>query len=412
LSPSACCGCPADSSLLRLRRRSGVPRKHSLERDATGRLVKDHAVLVHDGVDLALAIGRIDVTEYDELRDDGYLLNDRLVLSFGLRADANNYNDRMSNLLNQISPRFSASYQLSSGWYLNFNTGRFYQEPAYTTMGYKNDEGLMANRDRLSYIRADHVVAGLEWLPSRESKISMEGFYKKYGNYPFSLVDSISLASLGADFGLYGDVPVESTGKGRAYGMELLYRNRDLFGSNLTVSYTLVRSETIPEREALKDLKWIPTSWDNIHLLNIYGFREFKGNWQVGFKWRFVGGQPYTPYDLYTSSLVQYWDVTNFPALDYNQYNQLRFQSFNQLDLRIDKEWFLSKVTLNLYVDVQNVLNSKSTSSTFLVQELDSEGNPIIVNPGDPIDLQRYQMKELETVAGTILPTIGVIIEF
>ena len=114
-------------------------------------------------------------------------------------------------------------------------------------------------------------------------------------SYPFSLVDSVSLASLGADFGLYGDVPVESSGEGRAYGMELLYRNRDLFGSNLTVSYTLVRSETIPKREALTGLNWIPTTWDNIHLLNIYGFREFKRNWQLGFKWRFVGGQPYTP---------------------------------------------------------------------------------------------------------------------
>ncbi len=42
---------------------------------------------------------------------------------------------------------------------------------------------------------------------------------------------------------------------------------------NLTVSYTLVRSETLPQKESLKPLGWIPTTWDNIHLLNIYGFR-------------------------------------------------------------------------------------------------------------------------------------------
>ena len=270
----------------------------------------------------------------------------------------------------------------------------------------------MVNKSRLKYIRSDHIVAGIEWLPANESKLSVEGFYKKYNNYPFSLVDSISLASKGADFGLFGNEPVESIAEGRAYGAEFLYRNRDLFGSNLTISYTLVRSETLPRKESLTDLGWIPTTWDNIHLLNVYGFREFKGNWQLGFKWRFVGGQPYTPYDLYTSSLVQYWDVTGFPALDYDQYNQLRFNAFNQLDLRIDKEWFLPGITINLYVDVQNVLNSKASSSTFLVQELDPEGNPIIENPEDPIEIQRYRMKELETVAGTILPTIGIIIEF
>lgn len=340
------------------------------------------------------------------------LLADRLVLSFGLRADANNFNDEMSNLLKQLSPRFSASYRLTEGWYLNFNTGRFYQEPAYTTMGFKNDEGVMVNQNRLQYIQSNHVVVGVEWLPQKESKISLEGFYKNYNNYPFSLIDSISLASKGADFGLFGSEPVKSIAVGRTYGAEFLYRNRDLFGANLTISYTLVRSETLPRKESLTDLGWIPTSWDNIHLLNIYGFREFKGNWQLGFKWRFIGGQPYTPFDAYTSSLVQYWDVTGYPALDYNQYNQVRYETFNQLDLRIDKEWYLPGITINLYVDVQNVLNTKSTSSTFLIQELDTQGNPIIENPSDPIELQRYRMKELESVAGTVVPTIGIIIEF
>ena len=340
------------------------------------------------------------------------MLAKRLVLSFGLRGDANNFNDDMSNILNQLSPRLSASYLLTDGWYLNFNIGRFYQMPSYTTMGYKSPEGEMVNKSRIKYIRSDHIVAGIEWLPNPESKFSVEGFYKKYNNYPFSLVDSISLASKGADFNLYGNEAVESIAQGRAYGAEFLYRNRDLWGSNLTISYTLVRSETLPQKASLSDLGWIPTTWDNIHLLNVYGFREFKGNWQLGFKWRFIGGQPYTPYDYYTTSLVEYWDVSGFPASDYNQYNQLRYESFNQLDLRIDKEWYLSRISINLYLDVQNVLNSTTTGSTFLIQELDSEGNPIIINPSDPPELQQYALKELESTVGTLLPTIGIIIEF
>ncbi len=337
------------------------------------------------------------------------LLSDRLVLSFGLRADANNFNDNMRNLLNQLSPRFSASYQLTTGWYLNFNTGRFYQAPAYTTMGYEDEEGIRANQtEALKFIRADHVVAGVEWLPDSDSKISLEGFYKKYDNYPFSVRDSISLASKGADFGVFGYEPVTSIAEGRAYGAEFLYRNRDLFGGNLTVSYTLVRSETLPLKESLSDLGWIPTTWDNIHLLNILGFRKFKGNWQVGFKWRFVGGQPYTPFDYRTSSLIQYWDVTKTAAIDFNQYNQLRFKPFHQLDIRIDKEWYLSKITINLYADVQNVYNYKTTGSSFLVPETDGSGNPLT----DPDDPSRYLMREIESAAGTVLPTVGIILEF
>ena len=340
------------------------------------------------------------------------MLSKRLVLSLGLRSDANNFSDQMQNLVNQLSPRLSASYMLTTGWYLNFNTGRFYQMPPYTAMGYKDEEGVMVNKPVLEYIQSDHIVAGVEWLPDAESKLSVEGFYKKYNNYPFSLIDSISLASKGADFGFFGNEPVESVAKGRAFGAEFLYRNRDLFGTNLTISYTLVRSETLPRKESLTPLGWIPTTWDNVHLLNIYGFRKFKRNWQVGFKWRFVGGQPYTPYDYQTSSLVDYWDVTGFPAYDYNRYNQLRYEPYHQLDLRIDKEWYFSRITINLYADVQNVYNYKSTSSTFLVQELDNEGNPVIENPLDPPELQRYSMREVESAAGTVLPTIGIIVEF
>jgi hypothetical protein len=284
--------------------------------------------------------------------------------------------------------------------------------PAYTTMGFKNEEGMMVNQPGVKYIQSDHIVAGLEWLPDEESKVSVEGFFKKYSDYPYSLVDSISIASKGADFGLFGYEPIKSIAEGRAYGAEFLYRNRDLFGSNLTVSYTLVRSESQPTNSELEDLGWIPTTWDNVHLLNIYGFRKFKGNWQVGFKWRFVGGQPYTPYDEYTSSLVQYWDVTNFPKTDFSQFNQLRFEPFHQLDLRVDKEWFLSRFTINVYLDIQNVYNFSTTSNTFLTPEVDDQGNPIIENPGDPAELQRYRMKELSSTAGTVLPTVGVIIEF
>ena len=81
------------------------------------------------------------------------MLADRLVLSFGLWANANNFNDDMQNIINQLSPRLSASFLLTDGWYLNFNTGRFYQMPPYTSMGYESPEGEMVNKSRIKYVR-------------------------------------------------------------------------------------------------------------------------------------------------------------------------------------------------------------------------------------------------------------------
>jgi hypothetical protein len=69
-------------------------------------------------------------------------------------------------------------------------------------------------------------------------------------------------------------------------------------------------------------------------------------------------------------------------------------------------------MTLGFYIDIQNVYNQKSQQPPRLVQQIDDTGSPIIENPNDPIELQRYDLKELSAASGTVLPTIGVLIEF
>ncbi|HNS18764.1 MAG TPA: TonB-dependent receptor [Bacteroidales bacterium] len=133
-------------------------------------------------------------------------VGDRLTLSLGLRMDGNSYSKEMSNPLEQISPRFSASYALAKQFYLNFNTGRYYQLPPYTMLGHRNNEGALVNKDLgLKYIYVDQVVGGVEYRPNDDARITIEGFYKHYGDYPFSVADSVSMASKGADFSVYGD---------------------------------------------------------------------------------------------------------------------------------------------------------------------------------------------------------------
>jgi len=341
-------------------------------------------------------------------------IKQRLNLSFGLRIDANNYSNEMNNLLKQTSPRFSASYLLSPGWSINFNTGRYYQQAPYTTMGYRNNNGDLVNRDKgLKYISADHIVLGFEFLPDEESKLSIEGFNKWYHNYPVSTRDKVSIASKGGDFGTFGDEEVISLAKGRAYGAEVLYRNRDLMGFNIILSYTLVRSESEKISQNLDPLdSYIPSAWDNRHLLNLTANRKFKGNWQAGFKYRFAGGTPYTPWDIPYSEQRPAWDVRGSGYLDYTQFNTQRLKGFQQLDLRVDKEWYFDKWRLNLYFDVQNAFNYKADSAPNLYQNEDADGIPIVQNPSDPYMDQRYSLKLIETESGTVLPTIGIIVEF
>ncbi len=331
------------------------------------------------------------------------IIDDRLSLSLGLRSDANNYSSRMSNLLDQLSPRFSASYRLRDNLYLNFNTGRYYQLPAYTTMGFRNNEGLLINREnQLTYISSDHVVAGFELLPDRNSTLSIEGFYKVYDNYPFSVNDSVALGSSSADFGIVGAEEVTSTGEGRAFGAEVFYRNQDLRKWNIIMSYTLVRSE-------FKDIhsKYVPSAWDNRHIVNLTGLRDLPNNWEIGFKWKYSGGSPFTPYDAELSSRVSAWDVQGMGYFDYSRFNSERLPAFHQLDVRVDKQFYLANFSLMLYLDIQNVYNFKSTQPPILTLEEDEAGMPVIYEDNG---IMRYRLKELQNSFGNILPSIGIII--
>ncbi|NCD42677.1 MAG: TonB-dependent receptor, partial [Bacteroidia bacterium] len=243
--------------------------------------------------------------------------NERLTGSFGLRFDGNTYSASMQNLLNQTSPRFSLSYAVRPDFFVNLNTGRYFQQPSYTTMGYRDRNNVLVNKENdLTYIRVDHLVGGVEYNPTRDSKITLEGFYKWYANYPFSVNDRISLASKGADFGTFGDEEVTSTSSGKAFGAEFYIRDKSFKNFNIILSYTYVRSLFTDE-----DNTYISSAWDNQHLLTAQVSRSLPGNWDVGMKYRFVGGPPYTPNDFELSSAILAWDARGRGYLDYDLFN-------------------------------------------------------------------------------------------
>lgn len=330
--------------------------------------------------------------------------DDRLVISAGLRTDANNYSNEFLNMLTNWSPRFSIAYGITNKFFINMNTGRYIQQPAYTILGFRNNDGDFVNKtNKLEFIQSDHFVLGLEYRSTQSSKITLEGFYKRYSNYPLSVTDSISLANKGGEYGIFGNEEVTSTGEGRAYGFEAYIREKVMGALDVIASYTFVRSEFKNNNS-----KFIPSSWDNRHLLNITLSREFNKNWDAGIKWRFVGGSPYTPFDLYRSSLIEAWNMQPKGYLDYSRFNTERLGNFHQLDIRIDKQYFLNRWSLTLYVDIQNVYNFHSEQPPFLVVQKDKNGDKLTVE-GDP---SRCLIKEVPGTAGNLLPSIGIIVEF
>ena len=333
--------------------------------------------------------------------------DNKVQISLGARIDGSNYSDVMNNPFEQVSPRFSLNYKFAENWAFNFNTGIYYQLPAYTSLGFSLNNNLQ-NKNTLKYIKNSHLVAGLEFNGKNNLRFTLEGYYKKYKNYPFSLRNQISLANIGGDFGVVGNEPLDSRGFGETYGLEFLAQKRttnDFYG---IVAYTFGYSKFSNSVGSL-----LPSSWDSRHILTMTAGKYFKRNWNVGARFRLQSGLPQTPYDLTRSALVNIWNVANGPVYDYTQLNSLRGNVAHQLDIRAEKKWIFKKWQFTTYVDIVNVYGSQNASNLPVVNlQRDASDNGIIANPTAPQNQQYYLLDTGRADKNRALPYFGFIFEF
>lgn len=379
---------------------AGAGIEYSSYTNETQRLIYTNGELKRTNYDSAISL--FSYQTFAQASKDFF--DSSLKLSLGVNLMGNTYNRDMINPLNQLSPRFSISYAITPELDLNGNIGRYTMQPAYTTLGFKDEKGTLVNRrDGIKYIKSDQTVLGLDYRPNKTLRLSLEGFFKNYDDYPLSLSDSISLASKGVEYGQVGDEAISSTEEGRAYGVELVGQVRSWHNLDLTATYTLFRSEFTNGKG-----EYVPSSWDTKHMLNIMASYRLGKSWNIATRWRYIGGAPYSPIDMEKSTDKKAWSITNQAYIDYKRFNQLRLPASHQLDVRVDKEFYFKTWMLNLYVDVQNAYNFKSTNAPIYTNK-DEAGN-IMDDPRDPTN--RQLIRELHVSYGTILPTIGIITKF
>lgn len=333
------------------------------------------------------------------------LFNERLNLSLGLRADGNTFTTDGNNIGNTLSPRLAASLLLVQNLKFNASAGRYYKIPTYTVLGYQS-AGVYVNKGS-KYIQNDHLVAGFEYLPWQAGRFTLEGFYKLYNNYPVSLIDGISLANKGGDFSVLGNEPISSNGKGRAYGIEFQFQQKLSKNFFAILSYTYYKSEFTNAGGIYK-----PASWDNRHLLSFIGGYKFKRNYELGIKFRYQGGAPYTPFDM-TASQLNYLSA-GVGTYDYTKFNSLRLASFNSMDIRVDKRWNYKKWALDLYLDITNAYASAQPEYPKYTFKRTADNSSFETTDGQPLkaDGSNAIPLILDKPSAVVVPTIGFIAEF
>lgn len=330
----------------------------------------------------------------------------RLGVSAGVRTDMNSFTTDGMDPLQTISPRLSLSYVLADQWTLNASVGRYFKIAPYTILGFADNNGKLVNQDS-KYLQSDHYTAGIEFLPADNLRFTVEGFYKQYANVPVSVRDGISLSNLGSDFTVLGNEAVVTTGKGRAYGIEFFAQKKLTNRSFGIVSYTFYKSEY-----SGIDPAYVPSSWDNRHLLSVtYGYK-FRRNWELGLKFRFQGGAPYTPFDEVASRL-NYLSLGR-GVLDYSRLNAVRLRSFNSSDIRIDKKWNLKRTTIDLFLDITNWYAAKNAASPSYTFQRTPDNSAFLTTDGNALrpDGSNGIPFFLKNDDVSITPTIGLIIEF
>ena len=327
------------------------------------------------------------------LKSSKRFFNDNLSVSFGIRTDQDNFTSE-NKIFENISPRLALSLSLSKNnkWNLNLTSGRYYKMPTYTSLGFRDLNNMLINKNS-KYTQSDHIVVGLEFINSESSRFTIELFDKRYSNYPVSSTDMVSLANKGGDFEVLGNEKILTVGKGKSYGMELLYQQKLKNNFYGILSYTFFYSKF-----SGIDKIYLPSVWDNRNLFSFTGGYKLKKNWEISSKLRYTDKTPYAPINFELSN-VSYPEI----IFDYSQLGNYFLNKFLKLDLRIDKRWNFKSTSMNFYIDAENLLANEIPVPPEYGLLRDSNQNVII--PRSLIEVESDNRT-------SIIPSVGFVFYF
>jgi len=100
--------------------------------------------------------------------------------------------------------------------------------------------------------------------------------------------------------------------------------------------------------------------------------------------------------------------------LDNNRLNTLRLGNFSQMDLRVDKKWNFKRVSLDVFVDIQNILNSINPAPPNYTFQRTPDGSAFVTTDGKALmsDGSNAIPILLENTEGSLLPSVGIVVEF
>jgi hypothetical protein len=115
---------------------------------------------------------------------------------------------------------------------------------------------------------------------------------------------------------------------------------------------------------------------------------------------RYIGRTPFAEVDLEATN-----NQNTYPELliDYSNFGNNRLSAFNQTDVRIDKKWNFKKFSLNVFLEIQNILAQQIPEAPNYGLNRDADGN--IIQPQSVVEIEQVD-------SSSPLPSIGIVVDF
>ena len=229
------------------------------------------------------------------------------------------------------SPRLAMSYSFSDRLSLNFSYGTFYQTPASYQIALDPANQLLKSS------RATHSIVGFDYLLAEDLRATVEVYRKNLSDVVVGN-DTTNILT--------------NAGSGKAQGIEFSLQKKYTNGFVGSVSYSYSTSD----RQDAPGLSTYAFEYDRPHIINLIAGWEAGNNWQLGFKWQFASGNPYTP-------IIGSYNKNALYYIIEGDKNSARYPDYHKLDFRIDKKFLFGSYTLTAYLDLWNVYNRSNVIS-------------------------------------------------
>lgn len=271
------------------------------------------------------------------------------------------------------------------GWRLNmkgnqaiFAGGGMHSQfqPLYTYFYHQYDGqgNQVYHNDQMDFSRSIHSGIGYEKSFKKSLNLKMEAYYQYLYDVPVTVnPSSVSMINIGSGFSRFFPEPLQNTGTGYNYGVELTLQKFFDKSFFFLFSGTWYDSKYRGSDGVLRN-----TSYNGSYIANLLAGKEFKvGKRQtisIGGKVTVAGGRRYGYVDVAQSQLL------NELVFRDTAFNERQFRDYFRADLKINWKLNTNRVTHEIGLDLVNILNTENLLSlTYAPNLADPSAEPIAV---------------------------------